>query len=138
MSRAAESPVEAVHRFYYYLDERRYEDMAAMMAPDGVWFRQGTELRGPAEVLQALRTRAADTSVRHVMANGFADVDAQGETSVQIYQTVYKGRAAQGQVPVASGPDSMSAVSVRLRRGEGDSWQIVSLRSQRQFNFAGG
>ncbi len=137
MSRAAESPVEALHRFYYYLDERRYEDMAAMMAPDGVWFRQGTELRGPAEVLQALRLRAADSSVRHVMANGFADVDAQGEASVQIYQTVYKGDAALGEVPVAPGPDSMSAVSARLRLGEGGLWQIVSLRSSRKFNFAG-
>jgi hypothetical protein len=137
MSRAAESPVEAMHRFYYYLDERRYEDMAAMMASDGVWFRQGTELRGPAEVLQALRLRAADSSVRHVMANGFADLDTQGEASVQIYQTVYKGHAAQGEVPVAPGPDSMSAVSARLRSGEGGRWQIVSLRSSRKFNFAG-
>ncbi len=134
MSRSTEGPIEALHRFYYYLDERRYEDLAAMVAPDGVWFRQGQELRGPAAVLKALSQRSPEMSIRHVMANGFADIDAQGEAAAQICQTVYKGPAVPGEVPVAPGPVAVSDVSARLRRTAA-GWQVVSLRARRQFNF---
>ena len=38
--------------FFHALDTRRYEDVAALMARDGVWLRQGVELAGPAAVLR--------------------------------------------------------------------------------------
>jgi ketosteroid isomerase-like protein len=30
-----------IYRFFLFLDERSYDDLSALMAPDGVWHRRG-------------------------------------------------------------------------------------------------
>lgn len=46
---------QAILRFYSALDRSDYDSLAAAMAPEGVWHRQGRALRGPDEVLAAVR-----------------------------------------------------------------------------------
>lgn len=132
----SEGPVEVLHRFYYWLDERRYEDMATLMCEEGVWLRQGRELRGPRQLLEALRLRAGTVRVRHVMTNGFAQLDSHGVAWVQLYQTVYKhAGCAADAVPTIPGPTSVSAVTARLHRSSEGAWRIAHLQSRKQFNF---
>lgn len=52
------------HAFAYNLDHRKYEDLADLFAPDGVWVRHGTRLQGHKEILAAMQTRTQFT--RHV------------------------------------------------------------------------
>lgn len=55
--------------FFHALDTRRHDAAAALMAPEGVWMRQGKRLCGPQEVLAALNARAAERSTCHVITN---------------------------------------------------------------------
>ena len=48
---------QAVHSFYLSLDACDFKTVANLMASDGIWHRQGKELEGPLEVLQALSER---------------------------------------------------------------------------------
>ena len=55
--------------FFHALDTRRHDAAAALMAPEGVWMRQGKRLCGPQEVLAALNARAPERSTCHVITN---------------------------------------------------------------------
>lgn len=55
--------------FFHALDTRRHDAAAALMAPEGVWMRQGKRLCGPQEVLTALNARAPERSTCHVITN---------------------------------------------------------------------
>lgn len=55
--------------FFHALDTRRHDAAAALMAPEGVWMRQGKRLCGPQEVLAALDARAPERSTCHVITN---------------------------------------------------------------------
>jgi hypothetical protein len=57
------------YAFAYHMDHREYEALAALFAPDGVFERHGTQLRGPAEITKALRGRPSDQFTRHVTTN---------------------------------------------------------------------
>ncbi|MNR23221.1 hypothetical protein D3C85_1402280 [compost metagenome] len=55
--------------FFHALDTRRHDAAAALMAPEGIWMRQGKRLCGPQEVLAALNARAPERSTCHVITN---------------------------------------------------------------------
>ncbi|AUA57860.1 Uncharacterised protein [Achromobacter spanius] len=55
--------------FFHALDTRRHDAAAVLMAPEGVWMRQGKRLCGPQEVLAALNARAPERSTCHVITN---------------------------------------------------------------------
>lgn len=54
-------------RFMQSLDDRRYESLVSL--ENGVWFRPGQKLAGPAMVLAALNDRRAKEMRRHVVSN---------------------------------------------------------------------
>lgn len=72
-----------IYRFFLNLDERRYADLADLMAPDGVWHRQGKALKGPDQVLEALKLRPAGAVTRHLITNVVVDLvdDARGHAT---------------------------------------------------------
>jgi hypothetical protein len=51
------------------MDHRDYEALADLFAPDGVFERHGNQLRGPAEIIKALRGRPTEQFTRHVTSN---------------------------------------------------------------------
>lgn len=78
--------------FFHALDTRRYEDVAAFMAPDGIWLRQGAELEGPAAVLAALQARPASRTTCHVVTNLRVEAEAghaPQRARVHFYLTAY-------------------------------------------------
>ncbi|MBV6304862.1 nuclear transport factor 2 family protein [Candidimonas humi] len=93
--------------FFHALDTRRYEDVAALMARDGVWLRQGVELAGPAAVLATLRARPAARATCHVVTNlrvEPGEAQAGGEplrAQVYFYLSAYDNGDEQGMRLVA-------------------------------------
>jgi hypothetical protein len=81
-----------VHDFAYYMDQRRYEDLAALFTPDGVFDRVGQPLRGRREIVDALAKRPLDQRIRHVTVGiHFASVATDAATAV-VYNASYVGR----------------------------------------------
>lgn len=57
------------HEFFRALDMREHAAASRLMAPEGVWLRQGEKLTGPAAVLAALDKRPANRLTCHVVSN---------------------------------------------------------------------
>lgn len=75
--------------FFHALDTRRHDAAASLMAPDGVWMRQGRRLCGPQEVLDALNARAPDRSTCHVITNLRLIDHAETGATVGYFLTAY-------------------------------------------------
>jgi hypothetical protein len=58
-----------VAQFFHALDTREHAQAAALLAPDGVWHRQGMALNGADAVLQALERRPANRATAHIVSN---------------------------------------------------------------------
>ncbi len=124
-----------LHRFFHHMDERRYDDAAAMFAEDGRWLRQGEWLHGPAAVRAALQARPAGRRTRHVLSNAHvASADAQG-VLVEAYMTAYRhdDAPAAGAVRIA-GALRLNLVSTLFRQVQGE-WRIAEQRLVPEFEF---
>ena len=47
------SPEQTILAMFDHLDERRYDALLTLMAPQAVWHRQGQRLQGHAQILAA-------------------------------------------------------------------------------------
>jgi ketosteroid isomerase-like protein len=78
-----------VHRFFRHLDDCAYDKLAALMARDGVWHRQGKALAGPAMVQEAMKGRPAALMTRHLVSNLLVDAVDADHAEASCYVTVY-------------------------------------------------
>lgn len=125
---------QAVHRFFAGLDASDYDAVAAGMAPDGVWHRQGKALRGPEQVRAALAERPAGRVTAHLVQNLVVDLEDERSATVRYLSLVYRhdgGTEGGGPAPLGQ-PLSIAAYSDRMRR-DGDRWLVVERRSRRVF-----
>jgi SnoaL-like domain len=128
---------QAVLRFYAALDASDYAAVAAAIAPEGVWHRQGRALRGPAEVRAALAERPAGRVTAHLVQNLVVDLADERNGTARYMSLVYRhdagaGAPPEGPVPLGA-PLSIAAYADRLRREEGGAWLVVERRSRRAF-----
>lgn len=128
---------QAVLRFFVALDASDYETVAAAMAPEGVWHRQGKALRGPAEVRAALAERPAGRATAHLVQNLVVDLADERNAAARYMSLVYRHDAGaeappDGPAPLGA-PLSIAAYADRLRRGERGAWLVVERRSRRVF-----
>jgi hypothetical protein len=73
---------QAIYRFYAALDAADFAAVAAAVAPDGVWHRQGKALRCPGEVAAAMAERPAGRVTAHLVQNLVVTLlDAQTATA---------------------------------------------------------
>ncbi len=79
-----------VYQFFACLDCRDHKFAANLMAKDGVWHRQGKELRGPAAVLAALEERDPARKTCHLVTNLQVDQSNQATARVRYYMTAYE------------------------------------------------
>lgn len=79
-----------VYRFYRCIDEANYDGLCEMVAPDGIWHRQGLALRGPAMVKEALLKRAPGVVAAHVLSNLTIDFPSAEEANVWCYATTFR------------------------------------------------
>ncbi len=125
---------QAVHRFFAALDASDYDAVAAGMAPDGVWYRQGKELKGPDQVRTALADRPRGRVTAHMVQNLVVELEDQNTASVRYFSLVYRhdgDGSAPGPAPLGQ-PLSIASNTDRMRR-DGDRWLVVERRSRRVF-----
>jgi hypothetical protein len=127
---------QAIHRFYAALDTGDFGSVAAAIAADGVWHRQGKALRGPGDVAQAMVDRPAGRVTAHLVQNLVVDLQ-DDETATARYNTlVFRHDGAAGAAPPApiGVPLSIGAAQDRLRRDAATGrWLVVERRSSRVF-----
>ncbi|MBO1110393.1 nuclear transport factor 2 family protein [Bordetella petrii] len=115
--------------FFHALDTRRHEAVAALMAADGVWQRQGKALRGPQAVLQALDARPAGRTTCHVITNVRLLEAAADRASLGYFLTAYESVAQDGA------PGAPRLVAIRDCRDAlvrtPDGWRLADKQSRR-------
>jgi hypothetical protein len=133
--RGIERDVEKVAiRFFHYLDSYRYDDLAGLFTPDGVWHRQGKELRGSAALLAAMHARPAGTVTQHVASNILVDVLDADHAETTIYLTVYAHAGdATTKPPVPMSPPGQVGIYREKLARTPDGWRIAEITSQQIF-----
>lgn len=117
-----------VLRFFRYLDERRYESLAGLMAPDGIWHRQGKVLKGPAQVLAAVQSRSPTMRIAHIATSLAVESIAADQCTVHGYMLIIRhdpGVLTADPLPL-HGVESVRNLLARLERRDG-GWLISEL-----------
>ena len=122
---------QLLHAFVGHLDERRYDALVQMVAPEGRWLRQGKWLAGRDAMLCALEARPATMRVRHIISNVHVRADAGGSARVDAYMTAY--RQFEGSPPSLF---SNNLVHNVFRR-DGSRWVLLEQQLVREFEFEG-
>ncbi|MFA7668961.1 MAG: nuclear transport factor 2 family protein [Burkholderiaceae bacterium] len=116
--------------FFRHLDERDYDALAGLLTPDAIWHRQGKQLRGPAEALQALQLRSPTMHIVHIITNLVVDRIDEHDCLMRGYMLVVRheaGQALDGPAPL-DGIDSIRTIHVALKRGD-TGWLINELNN---------
>ena len=127
---------QVLTRFFNYFDQWRYEDMADLFAPDGVWHRQGQALRGKGAVVATLNTRSRTQSVRHVVTNMQVDIVDAAAAEFVLYVTAYMHDSGvrATKPPKIQSPYLLLVVPGVLTKLRED-WKIASMTMNREFEF---
>lgn len=114
--------------FFRHLDDRQYDALAALIAPHGVWRRQGKLLTGPEQARAALANRSATMRIAHLITNlACEQLDAE-RCAMRGYMLVVRhdpGAAVTGPLPL-KGVESIRDLQVQLVCHEG-KWLISEL-----------
>lgn len=117
--------------FFRHLDERHYDALAALLAPDAVWHRQGKVLKGPAEVHAALKQRSATMKIAHIITNLAFDEYEPEHCTMRAYMLVVRhepGKELCGPSPL-KGIESIRNTHVKMKR-VADRWLITELNGE--------
>lgn len=124
---------QVVNRFYHYLDGGNYAELAELMAPQGIWYRQGKELKGPAMVLEALSVRPEGMTTQHTNTNMVVDVIDATHADVKHYLTVFAhtaakiGDPAKVELPLHLGIREEKLVKTKA------GWRIANITGRNRF-----
>jgi SnoaL-like domain len=101
-------------RFFGALGERRYEEVGALIAADGIWLRQGQELQGPTEVRTALAKRPRDLTTVHGITNLLVDASTDGTAQATIFVIVFAQQGETASTPRLADPGKLLDIAQRL------------------------
>ncbi len=124
MSEAFEAS-QTLSRFFRCLDENNFPGLVALMAPGGVWHRQGEQLSGEASIMAAMGKRPPHRRVHHLLSNLIADVSGNEATVTAYMFVVRHDGAVQGPAPL-TGLESVRTLRVRMTRTAA-GWRIQDL-----------
>lgn len=114
-----------VMRFFRHLDDRNYEALCGLLAPDSLWWRQGKVLCGPADAHAALLQRSGTLRIAHIMTNLVVDEFSPQRCVMRGYLLVVRhdpGVVVSGPVRL-DGLDSVRTMHIRTKF-LGDQWLI--------------
>jgi hypothetical protein len=130
------SPVETVTKIFYYLDERRYDDILQLFMEDGQWRRKEKWRFGRADILASLNERPSTQIIRHVITNAHVEKQDDRSASVIAYMISYTfddGKLHQSEVAL-NGPSNLYTMASELVLSDGQ-WKISSQDSTVIFTF---
>ena len=116
------------------LDSNQFETVATSFAADGVWHRQGKQLKGPPMVREAMTERNKGARTRHVVTNIVTTVKGDSEADISFYMTVFShlGEAEAPPPAPMNLPNTVGLSRATLRRESGQ-WKIAELKSAATF-----
>lgn len=120
--------------FAHHLDHRRFREVAALFAEDGVWHRRGATMRGPAQILAFLEQRAATVVERHVMTGTLVEQQDDTTCTATSYVTIFRTDHAGGDVPTIRGPAAFGEFHDTFRLTD-DGWRFSYRTSKAVFAF---
>jgi hypothetical protein len=128
----------ALHRFYSKIDAGDFDAVAQLMAPEGVWHRQGEQLKGPAAALAALGKRDPRIVSAHLVCNPVVDLLEPGLAELSAMVLVLRDVKQEGgpAVPLVPAPRAVLRCHDRLVRTE-QGWRFVVKRSSSVFRSGG-
>ena len=125
---------QAVHSFYLSLDACDFTAVATLMASDGIWYRQGKELKGPTEVLLALRERPKGRVTAHMVQNLVVSIHNENQASASYMCLVYRCDLKQPSTsPAPMLPLSILRYEDTFVRAASEQWLLMTKQSQRIF-----
>ncbi len=80
---------DLIYRFFLYLDEQNYDQLTKLMAPTGIWHRNGQALKGPEGVMEAMKTRPLGFTTRHLITNIMVNAADADHAAATFYMTVF-------------------------------------------------
>ena len=122
---------QVVNRFYNSLDARLYDDLVICFSEDGVWKRQGNELRGHEAIMAAMHERSLNLVIRHVVTNIAVTVLDEDHAATQEYVTIYRhdtDEEIDGPAPL-DGPGVIFLYRDKMVRSK-DGWKISDKRGK--------
>ncbi len=128
-----QTPSDTISLFFQHLDAAEFEKLAALMAADGVWHRQGKALVGPDMVRQAMRERPKDLSTCHIVSNLVVDAVDADHAQASFYNTVFAhtGEAGEGPAPLDV-PMAIYRFETSLVRVDG-GWRFAKIGGRPMF-----
>ncbi len=121
-----------LYRFVRALDEGKFDEVAATMADDGVWHRQGEVLKGRAAVVAALNKRGPAVLTRHMVTNIVIESTGPDSALSRCTTLVYRSEASTAPPVKMDLPRSVADYEDRFVRRNG-RWEIFERRSSRIF-----
>lgn len=115
-----------VYKFFRGLDNRDNEAVAALMARDGVWVRQGSELKGPQAVLEAVQARDPQRQTAHIVSNLWVENATATSARVRFYMTAFETRPGAEKPEMLGVRDSVDDLVL-----EDGQWRIARKESRR-------
>ena len=126
---------QATLAFFKCLDERDYPGLLARMHPEGAWLRQGKQLKGERQIMEAMNARSETMRIHHILTNVLVNVESEsGRASLFAYLLVFRhdiGEKLVGPAPL-KGPSAIHTCNAELRASEGD-WPIFRLENRPTF-----
>lgn len=117
-------------KFYWCLDEKRYDELAGLFTANGVWVRRKQELVGPAAIVAAMSEREGWRTA-HVVSNISIQVVDEQTAETSQYVTLYRHEGS----PEEKGPAPLSAPRAILHHRDklvrvGGEWKFARKTSR--------
>jgi SnoaL-like domain len=94
---------DLIHRYAYLNDERRFQELVALFAEDGIYCRPSApadQIVGREAILDAYLSRPAGTATFHICSDVVVDVDSATRARARSRMVLFSGaRGADGSNP---------------------------------------
>ena len=125
---------QAVYTFYLSLDAGEIQTVASLVASEGVWQRQGKALKGPDEVLNALKERPHGRVTAHMVQNLVVNIHNESEASASYLCLVYRCDLKDPHtLPAPMQPLSILRYEDTFVSNSSGQWLLRSKESKRIF-----